>query len=166
MTEPQQATQSAVSALLQTQSTMTLATCGEAGPWAAAVFFASDERLNLYFVSDPRTRHGRDLAECGRAAAAIQPDCDNWGEIRGVQLEGAVSSLDGDAGAAALDCYLEKFARIRALCEQPCNDDERMIADRLRSATLYRLSPERIRLIDNTRGFGFKAELLCAAPRA
>lgn len=141
------------------QSTLTLATCGDAGPWAAAVFFASDESLKLYFVSDPRTRHGRDLAQCGRAAAAVHPDCKSWGDIRGVQLEGPVVIVGGAARAAALDCYLSKFPEIRRLYQKPRNDQEVAIADRLRQASLYRLTPARIRLIDNSHGFGQSEEL-------
>lgn len=149
----------AVRALLTAQSTLTLATSGPDGPWAAAVFFASDDDLNLYFVSDPRTRHGRGLVARGRAAGAVHPDCDDWADIRGLQLEGSVCVLDGDARDAALRCYLAKFPRIRSLYEQPRDDGEALIARRLRQASLFRLVPERIRLIDNGRGFGFKAEL-------
>lgn len=150
----------AIRELLESQGTLTLATCGPDGPWAAAVFFASDAGLNLYFVSDPRTRHGRDLMATERAAAAVHPDCSAWGEVRGLQLEGAVAPLDDDARDAALQRYLAKFLQVRRLYEQPRDDDEAVIAARLRQATLFRLTPERIRLIDNGRGFGFKAELL------
>jgi len=149
----------AVRELLTAESTLTLATSGPDGPWAAAVFFASDEALNLYFVSDPRTRHGRDLAARGCAAAAVHPDCGHWNDIRGLQLEGSVCVLDGAARETALQCYLAKFPRIRSLYEQPKGDGETLIASRLRQASLFRLAPARIRLIDNGRGFGFKAEL-------
>ena len=150
----------AIRDFLESQSTLTLATCGPAGPWATAVFFASDVDLNLYFVSDPRTRHGRDLMATERAAAAVHPDCDAWDEIKGVQLEGAVATLDDDARDAALTRYLAKFPQVRRLYEQPRDNDETVIGARLRQATLFRLMPERIRLIDNSRGFGFKGELL------
>ena len=123
-----QEVESTVRELLAAHSTLTLATCGPDGPWAAAVFFASDDDLNLYFVSDPRTRHGRDLVARGRAAGAVHPDCDDWGNIRGVQLEGSVCVLDGDARDAALRCYLAKFPRIRSLYEQPRDDGEALIA--------------------------------------
>ncbi|MGD8498897.1 MAG: pyridoxamine 5'-phosphate oxidase family protein, partial [Chromatiales bacterium] len=152
------ATRAAIDALLRASNTMTLATSGSDGPWAAAVFFASDEALGLYFVSDPRTRHGRHITASGRAAAAVHADCADWAEIRGIQLEGAVTGLDGEARRAGLERYLAKFPRIRALCERPGDENEVRIAARLRDATLYRLAPERIRLIDNGRGFGFKAE--------
>ncbi|ESQ07933.1 MAG: pyridoxamine 5'-phosphate oxidase [Thiohalocapsa sp. PB-PSB1] len=151
-------TLAAVHALLDAQNTLTLATSGDDGPWAAAVFFASDASLNLYFVSDARTRHGRNLAGSGRAAVAVHADCDHWGDIRGVQMEGTVTILEGDHRAAALDAYLDKFPQIRRLYEQPTSDNERTIAERLRIASLYRLAPEQVRMIDNSRGFGFKEE--------
>jgi uncharacterized protein YhbP (UPF0306 family) len=154
-----QALRLAVRELLEAHNTLTLATCGPDGPWAAAVFFASDDDLNLYFVSDQRTRHGRDLVANGRAAGSLNPDCDDWKDIRGLQLEGAVSILDGAARDAALTGYLAKFPRVRSLYEQPRDEDEARIAERLRKASLFRLKPNRIRLIDNERGFGFKAEL-------
>lgn len=150
---------SAVQALLQAQNTLTLATCGDDGPWAAAVFFCSDADCNLYFVSDPRSRHGRHLAARPRAAAAVHPEADHWVEIRGLQLEGTVVILDGAARAAAVERYLDKFPRIRRLYARPSGDQERLIAARMRAASLYRLAPERIRMIDNARGFGFKTEL-------
>lgn len=159
MTEVVSATAAAIGAFLAEHNTLTLATTGDDGPWAAAVFFASDAALNVYFVSDRRTRHGRNIATSGRAAAATHPDCADWADIRGVQMEGRVAILEGDERAAALHRYLDKFPRIRALCERSTSDDDRAIAARLRGATLYRLSPERIRMIDNGRGFGCKDEL-------
>jgi uncharacterized protein YhbP (UPF0306 family) len=72
----------AIGDLLETHNTATLATSGADGPWAAAVFFASDADLNLYFVSDPRTRHARDLAVCPEVAAAIHADCSAWAKGR------------------------------------------------------------------------------------
>lgn len=150
----------AIREMLTVTSSLTLATCGPDGPWAATVFFACDAAWNLYFVSDPRTRHGRDLVATGRAAGSLHADCDDWMDIRGLQLEGAVSILAGDARDVALACYLAKFPRIRSLYERPRDARESLIAERLRQATLFRLQPERIRLIDNRRGFGFKAELV------
>ena len=41
---------------------MTLATVGPDGaPAAAAVFYAHDDALNLYFLSEERTQHGQNM---------------------------------------------------------------------------------------------------------
>ena len=152
-------TRAAIQQLLESQSTLTLATHSDGQVWAAAVFFASDSKLNFYFVSDHRTRHARDMAATGRAAAAIHPDCATWGEVRGVQLEGRVEVLDGAARLGGLGHYLKKFPDVRMLFEKPRDPNEETIAARLKAANLYRLRPDRIRIIDNSRWFGFKEEL-------
>lgn len=149
----------AVERMLAAHGTATLATSGDAGPWAAAVFYAHDADLNLYFVSDQRTRHARDIAKSPVVAAAIHADCSSWSEVRGVQLSGQVQALSGARREAALHCYLTKFPQIKALFEAPGSDQERLIAERLRAASLYRLRPVWIRLIDNRAGFGHKREL-------
>lgn len=149
----------AIKRFLEAHNTATLATAGEAGPWAATVFYASDADLNLYFVSDHRTRHGRDLAASPRLAAAVNPDCGRWSEVRGLQMEGQVRVLDGAARVAGLARYLARFPDVAALFERPRDRNEETIASRLKAANLYRLRPAMIRLIDNSRWFGFKAEL-------
>jgi uncharacterized protein YhbP (UPF0306 family) len=148
-----------VRGLLETHSTATLATHGPDGPWAAAVFFASDSALRLYFLSDQRTRHGRDLNASPEVAVAINADCRDWSEIRGLQIAGRVAVLDGVARDEALNLYLAKFPAVAQMLDVPRGADEAMIAKRLGAASLYCLTPSRIRLIDNSRGFGFKEEL-------
>jgi uncharacterized protein YhbP (UPF0306 family) len=148
----------AVQQMLAANSTLTLATTGGDGPWAATVFFASDSDLNLYFVSDYRTRHARDLAESHSAAATINPDCSAWSDVKGLQITGQVKPLTGMARAKGLALYLAKFTDVQALFDRPKSKDEETIAQRLKAANLYRLQPEWIRLIDNSRWFGFKQE--------
>lgn len=148
----------AVRSMLEAHNTLTLATSADGRPWAASVFFASDSRLNLYFVSDRRTRHGRDIAAAPVVAAAVNPDCSRWGDVRGLQIEGRVDVVTGIERLNALRIYLAKFHDVRALFENPETEDERTIAERLKAANLYRLTPTWIRLIDNSRWFGYKAE--------
>lgn len=146
--------------MLEAHSTLTLATAGSGeGPWAATVFYASDESLALYFVSDGRTRHGRDLTVRPRAFAAINADVASWDDVRGLQLEGSTSILTGSEREAALACYLDKFADVRRLFEAPRDEHEQVIGARLRGANFYALAPAWIRLIDNREGFGWKREL-------
>lgn len=152
-------TRAAIREMLAAHNTLTLSTAGESGPWAATVFYASDADLNLYFVSDYRTRHAHDMAASGRAAGAINPDCSGWNEVRGLQLEGAIEVLEGTARLAGLKHYLAKFHDVGALFEKPRDKNEETIAARLKAANLYRLRPSSIRLIDNSRWFGYKAEL-------
>ncbi len=56
---------------LRSHNTMTLATCAGDAPWAATVFFASDD-LRLYFFSAPDSRHCQNLAVNSKIAGTIQ----------------------------------------------------------------------------------------------
>lgn len=159
-------TRAAIANMLAVHNTVSLATCRANRPWAAAVFYASDAALNLYFVSDWRTRHGRDMEANTLVAGAINPDCATWNDVQGLQLEGRVRVLEGAARLKGLGHYLAKFHDVKALFEKPRDANEATIAERLKAAHLYCLQPDRIRLIDNSRWFGFKAELELAGATA
>ena len=144
----------AISRFMDEHNTLTLATSSDGKPWAATVFFASDADLNLYFVSDHRTRHGRDMEQNARVVATVNPDCDNWHDVRGLQIDGTASIVTGLARARALALYLAKFPQIDALFASPKDEHEETIAERLKATNIYRISPGWIRFIDNSKGFG------------
>lgn len=144
--------------LLAGHNTVTLATAGEGGAWAATVFYASDDDCNLYFVSDLKTRHGRDMSRESRVVAAINRDVATWDEVIGLQVEGRAEVLSGIRRATALASYLAKFIQVRRIFESPREASEKLIATRLQSTAFWCLTPEWIRLIDSTRGFGWKRE--------
>lgn len=145
--------------MLAAHHTLTLATCASGRPWAATVFYASDARFNLYFVSDHRTRHARDLLTQPLVALAINADPDNWLDVRGLQIEGHAGRVTGVERGKAFGLYLAKFASVKALFEMPRSPDEQTIARRLEQADFWRITPHFIRLVDNRQGFGFRQEL-------
>ena len=134
--------------ILATVSTMTLATTNlQASPYAAPVYFVSDEKLRLFFFSDPGSRHCQDLAENPQAAAAIYPAVEDWRSIRGLQLQGRVDLVEsGPVSDQAWQLYQEKFPFVRHL---------RAIVARHQ---LYTFTPIWLRLIDNAQGLGHKQE--------
>ena len=139
-------------------STLTLATCNAASPWAVTVFFATDNHFNLYFVSDHRTQHGRDMAVNPKVAATINPDCNNWHAVAGLQIRGTVSIAEGIERVRALALYFKKFPQIDALFAKPQGEHEETIVRRLKAANFYKITPELIRVIDNAKGFGYRYE--------
>jgi uncharacterized protein YhbP (UPF0306 family) len=145
--------------MLEAHGTVTLASAGEGGPWAATVFYVSDPALNLYFVSDVRTRHGRELAADARVAGAVNANVHTWDEVRGLQLEGRAVLLPEEERSDAIALYLAKFPDVARLFNAPRDDSERLIGERLRKTAFWRLTPRWFRLIDNRRGFGWKQEL-------
>ena len=153
------ALRSDIDQFLRGHNTISLATTRAGEPWAASVFFASDAQLNLYFVTDPKTHHGSDLQANSRVAGTINADCERWAEIRGAQLTGHAAPVAEAQREQVLALYLEKFSEVAQLLRQPGSEQDRMIGERLAATPFYRLIPDWIRLIDNTRRFGFKQEL-------
>lgn len=129
---------------------MTLATGGDEGPWAAAVFYVH-EGWALYFLSAPASRHCGNLVRNPRASATIQEDYTDWREIKGVQLEGAARRLSGADAARAQKLYASKFPLLREPPEP--------IATAMAKISWYRVVPERAWFIDNSVAFGHRDEV-------
>jgi len=128
-------------------STMTLATSDGDAPHAAPVYFAADDKLNLYFFSDDKSLHSQHIAQNPRAAAAIYPECQGWMEIHGLQLHGDVRLVESvDIWEAAWELYTNKFPFVKAL--------KAVVA----SNQMYVFTPLWVRLVDNSKGFGYKRE--------
>ena len=138
---------------LTTHHVMTLATQGTAGPWAAAVFYASDG-CSLIFLSSPTSRHCRNLVLDARCAATIQEDYRDWAQIKGIQLEGQVMELAGDEEKHAQDIYGKKFPIVGPLAHVPP-----AIVKALAKVRWFKLVPERFYFLDNSKGFGHRDEL-------
>ena len=147
-------------ALLGEQSVLTLTVADEGGaPWAAPVFYAADG-FDIFFVSDPGSRHGRALARSPAAAAAVHAPDPDWQRMRGLQMEGEASVIaDGDLADRATRRYVERFPftdiffrRAEVLGPE--------IAERVSAVRFHLLRPARIVLVDNSVAFGFHAELV------
>ena len=147
-----------VAGFLAGHTTVGLATVGADGlPAAAAVFYAHDEGLQLYFLSEERTRHGLNLAANPQVAGTIQDDGQGWRAIRGLQLFGEARLATGDELAQAAALYARKYAFMAALLAGAGGPG--MLAGPLARARFYVLCPHWFRLVDNTVGFGYKEEL-------
>ena len=139
---------------LQQRQVMTLATTGPEGVWAAAVFYVN-RGFDLFFLSAGHTRHGRNLALSSRAAAAIHKDDVAWTAVQGIQLEGDVQLLQGEERQTAVTLYRQKFT---FLTQSPP-----VIQTALAQVNWYRLRPDRLYFVDNSKGFGHRDEIDLAA---
>lgn len=140
-----------VRAHLAAHQVMTLATVGEEGVWAAAVFFASDG-FDLFFLSAAHTRHAQNMAQNAQVAITIQGDrYGDWSEIRGIQASGFVSLLSGEARETAVALYLQKYPFLQQ-APPP-------IRAALNKVNWYHLRPQRLYLIDNSKGFAHRDEI-------
>ncbi|NLE52564.1 MAG: hypothetical protein GX613_14295 [Chloroflexi bacterium] len=137
-------------AFLKTQSTLALATAGDKDgrPQVAPLFFASDDALNLYWVSSPDSRHSVNISDWNDVAAAIYAHTWEWSGIKGVQLAGdAMAVTDDEERRRGLRLYGDKFPFV--------ND---RFADLIENSVLYVLRPTWLRWLDNERRFGYKQE--------
>lgn len=150
----------AVGAFLDSCGTLTLATSGPAGAWAASLFFARDAHLNLYFISSTETRHVQDFLANPSVAVTVNADYTEWAPIRGLQIAGTVERLGDEERPAAERLYLDKFQDLRPLLAGPASEAERNILQAFRASSFFRIRPGRIRMIDNTKGFGYNQEFL------
>lgn len=100
-----------VEGLLAESMVLTLATAGpERGPHANLAFFAFDDDLVLYFVSERSARHSLHLTEEARAAATVFLPPPVFGEqLRGVQLSGSAGEAWGHQAEAALTAYQGRY---------------------------------------------------------
>jgi uncharacterized protein len=148
-----------IAAFLAEHTTLTLATVGPDGaPAAAAVFYAADDGLSLYFLSEEHTEHGRNLLADPRVAGTIQADGQDWRGIRGVQVRGEARIVAGADLAHAAAVYGRKFAFVAALLAG--SGGAGALVGPLAKARFWLLRPSWFRLIDNTVRFGFKEELV------
>jgi uncharacterized protein YhbP (UPF0306 family) len=146
--------------LLHRHNTLTLATVGPAGePQAAAVFYAADDELNLYFLSSPDSRHSQNLAREPRVAATIQADGQEWREITGLQIQGTAAAVEG---ANEIDriarLFTERFDFLRGLLDDGDAVGPLELRGPLANSRFYALRPTWVRSIDNRRGFGHHQE--------
>lgn len=139
---------------LRRHRVMSLATHGPDGPWAAAVFYANDG-FDLYFVSSPASRHGRNTASHAAVAATVQEDYQDWREIKGIQIEGTVGQIGAAEEASARKLYGAKFP----LAADP-DSAPPAIAAAFAKVRWYKLAAVRAYFIDNSAGFGHRDQVL------
>ena len=144
-----------IARFLDDNHVMSLATVARSEPHAASLFYARDG-FGLVWVSDPDSRHSRDLEADARVAATIAPDTADHARVRGAQIHGVARRVrDIDERARLLALLVQRYAFLAKPKDAPPK-----MAAAFDAAGVYRLQPARIVLIDNSRGFGHKDTLV------
>jgi uncharacterized protein YhbP (UPF0306 family) len=135
--------------LLESESTMTLATVDEYGnPDAAPLFFFLRNDLTLYWLSSADSRHSVNLRSRPQVAVAVYASVNRWEKIRGVQLEGTATEVSDPRQRREIIAGYRRRFRLGAL-----------LSAAITQSTLYVFRPNWIRYTDNTRGFGYHVEM-------
>lgn len=137
----------AVADYLAQQHVLTLATQGNDGPWASALYYVRDGD-HLIFISAPGSRHCENLVRQPRCAATIQGDSDDWHDIKGIQIAGLARQAQGAETSRAQQIYGARFPFVLP------GRTPATLALALARVRWYRLHMTRLYFIDNQRGFG------------
>ncbi len=75
-----------------------------------AAYFCYTDGLDIYFVSDPATKHCKNIAQSSKIALAVFDTNQPWGEpIRGLQLFGGCHLAGTMESAKALKAHAARF---------------------------------------------------------
>jgi uncharacterized protein len=122
---------------LGSQKTLTLATSGDDGPWAATLTYANDGS-DIYIWTKPNSTTARHLDQNQVAAFAIDEYAEDWRQTKGIQGRGKCAVVEGEGIAKAADLIGQKYPQLR-----PGSTSAVMF---------FKLEPESLELIDNSRG--------------
>ena len=139
--------------------TISIATAAKEESWSASVFYVSDQKLNIYFISFDESKHIQGILKNKRISATINQDVSDWMQIKGLQLQGVAYKVPEQHRKNILNAYRQKFDSIHQLLALPKTDDEKKIAKQFNSISLFCFEPHWIRLLDNSLGFGSKEEI-------
>jgi uncharacterized protein len=139
---------------LDAHHVVSLATVADGAVHAASLMFAVED-FSLIWTSDPDARHSLAIERNALVAATVAPDCEDFRRIRGLQIAGRAHRLCHAGKAAhAGELLRRRFQFLRKLQSAPA-----ALRAAIVGAAYYRLDPDTITLIDNTRGFGNKRAL-------
>lgn len=125
-----------------------LATVSAGGnPVAHTVGYVS-EGATVYFATFSQTRKVANIAANPRVAYTVDEDCDDWKEIRGVQMEGVAERMD-DAGEIGKVAGLmeEKFPGFAEIEPGP-------------EMLFFRIDPARGYFLDFSKGLNHREQAL------
>jgi nitroimidazol reductase NimA-like FMN-containing flavoprotein (pyridoxamine 5'-phosphate oxidase superfamily) len=86
-----------------------ISTVDKDGSWVNPVYFAYDEKFNLYFVSMPSSKHMKNISNDNRISVAIYSTAqDTHGDVLGVQLKGKATLVKDEEVPAVNEIYYKR----------------------------------------------------------
>ncbi len=130
--------------ILEQNFLLSLSTYLRGSIWTSTVFYSYDKDLNIYFVSDPNTRHSKMLGDNPNVSAAIYSTNFIWGtNIQGIQLQGNCIKLSAPQTLVHGFAYLQRFPIAQKVFSSP----EMLLSEKM-SARLFQIKPTLIQLYD------------------
>ena len=124
---------------------MSLGTIDDGGVWVCDVIFIFDDQLNIFWMSDPNTRHSKAILLNKKVAGTITVNLPGEYNL-GIQFEGRAEKIEG----ARFDLAKKHYAKRR-------KSEPKEVDDVLDGDSWYRLIPAKIELI-HEKLFGFNKQ--------
>lgn len=128
---------------------MSLGTNDESGPWVSDVIYIHDDNLNLFWLSEIKTRHSQAISKNGQAAATITISNKGGEPNVGLQIEGTAEKIDGEYYELTVKHWTKRQKTPPARDEKIVDDEE----------CWYKLTPTKIEIIYEPL-WGFKKQKL------
>jgi uncharacterized protein len=119
------------------KNTLTLATSGSDGPWAATLTYVNDD-ADVFVWTRPNSSSARHIDENPTVAFTIDEYTPDWRDTKGIQARGQCSVVQGEDVAKVADLFGRKFPELRPGATS--------------AVVFYRISPTSLEYIDNSKG--------------
>lgn len=140
----------AIRQFLRGENTVVLSTVSPAGQAQSAPLFylLQEDPLELYWLSSPSSEHSANIEVHTSCSAAVFRSTDKWEEIVGVQMRGLVDLVKGPKRKSIVKRYCDRYELgfLPSIAISRCS--------------LYVFRPNWIRFLDNSKGFGYKYEIV------
>jgi uncharacterized protein YhbP (UPF0306 family) len=125
---------------LSKQHVLTLCAGHGAAMWCASCFYVFDaERMALWLMTEPHTRHGELMQQNSQVVGTVAPQPKTIALIKGVQYAGEITLLEGDDAQMARARYCKRFPVAKVM-----------------KAPIWQIALQEVKMTDNTLGFGKK----------
>lgn len=136
-----------------------VASCENNQPWAATVFYAYDNDVNIYFLSGLHRRHSKEILNNNRVAVAIAEHRYELGDkVKGIQVEGTCVPLSGVEAAEAFKCFKARFPQVDKLLHiNLLTDEVSSFPTGTAVHRIWKLTPTRVKVFDEEK-YGSKGK--------
>ena len=127
---------------LERQHVLTLCTYSGDDCWAANCFYVVDTKnISFWIMTEPSTQHGQLMVASSRVVGTVSEQTESVAMLQGVQFQGRITLVQDDDYQRGLDMYQQRFPIARK-----------------KTAPLWELRIDRLKMTDNQLGFGTKLQ--------
>jgi uncharacterized protein YhbP (UPF0306 family) len=135
--------------IIENNQYVTIATTNEKGkPWISPVAYTLDNDYNLYFISMPTSKHGKNIEVNNNIAAAIFDSQQLWGDGIGLQIEAKVEIVKLKDIPRAIKLYaFRKYPYGGLNTEKAMHFAKSMVLDG-KKYKIYKITPKTVYMND------------------